>query len=314
MSFPCMICKTPALEAKPPAGDVLFISCPRCGRFEITGSAASVLQSANWPSTQVANASGWLRERPDTRLSSRDVEFLAGLRSPTVEERAMKVLRELGRSTTIGKPFTIKFGGGTEQCEWLAISWSASPSEVSWLFVRHLLAAGYIDGSAPKDASMLINGSVTPEGHRLLSRLDGQGGNGTIGFCAMWFDPTVLNAWSDAICPSIDGAGYMPQRIDKHEHNNKIDDEIVAMIRKSRFVVADFTGHRGGVYFEAGFAMGLGIPVIWTVRHDHLFNAHFDTRQYAHIVWKADELTDFRNKLQSRIEATIGVGPFRRRP
>ncbi len=37
-----------------------------------------------------------------------------------------------------------------------------------------------------------------------------------------------------------------------------------------RFMIADFTGHRGGVYFEAGFAHGLGIPVIWTCREDQL--------------------------------------------
>ena len=56
---------------------------------------------------------------------------------------------------------------------------------------------------------------------------------------------------------AISGAGYKPVRIDKHQHNNRIDDEIVAAIRQSRFVVADFTQQRGGVYFEAGLAMGL---------------------------------------------------------
>lgn len=46
--------------------------------------------------------------------------------------------------------------------------------------------------------------------------------------------------------------------IGSKEHSNKIDDEIIGEIRRSAFIVADFTGHRGGVYFEAGFAMGLG--------------------------------------------------------
>ena len=39
-------------------------------------------------------------------------------------------------------------------------------------------------------------------------------------------------------------------------------------IRKSKFLIADFTGQRGGVYYEAGFAYGLGLPVIWTCRKD----------------------------------------------
>jgi hypothetical protein len=65
------------------------------------------------------------------------------------------------------------------------------------------------------------------------------------------------------------------QAISPGMHNNKIDDEIVAEIRRSKFLLADFTCEkekvRGGVYFEAGFGMRLGIPVIWTVAKDQGF-------------------------------------------
>src|SRR5262249_39657567 len=98
---------------------------------------------------------------------------------------------------------------------------------------------------------------------------------------------------------------------------NKIDDEIIAEIRRSRFLVADFTCEllehegktfalpRGGVYYEAGFAQGLGIPVIWTVRSDCIDHVHFDTRQYSHVVW--DDRADLRTKLRTRIGAVIGT-------
>lgn len=126
----------------------------------------------------------------------------------------------------------------------------------------------------------------------------------------MWFEPELLQVWADAIRPAIRDAGYDPQRIDMVEHNNKIDDEIVAMIRQSRFVVADFTGNRGGVYFEAGYAMGRSIPVIWTIRSDELDDVHFDNRQYNFIGWSLDALPQFRSRLKNRIEATIGRGPL----
>jgi hypothetical protein len=48
-------------------------------------------------------------------------------------------------------------------------------------------------------------------------------------------------------------------------------------------MVADFTGHRGGVYFEAGDGLGLGIPAIWTCRYDELKKSHFDMRQFNYI-------------------------------
>ena len=72
-----------------------------------------------------------------------------------------------------------------------------------------------------------------------------------------------------------------------------------------------FESARGGVYFEAGFAKGLGREVIWTVRKDRLSYVHFDTRQYNHIVW-SDE-SDLRNQLSKRISATLGDGPLRMR-
>ena len=60
---------------------------------------------------------------------------------------------------------------------------------------------------------------------------------------------------------------------------------------------------RGGVYFEAGFALGLDIPVIWTVHKPQLEQIHFDARQYNFIAYEtADEL---RAKLKHRIDATI---------
>ncbi len=125
----------------------------------------------------------------------------------------------------------------------------------------------------------------------------------------MWFDKSVDPAHA-AIEAGIRSSGYEPLRIDRKEHNNKIDDEIVAGIRRSKFLVADFTGHRGGVYFETGFATGLGLPVIWLCRQDELEKTHFDTRQYNFIVWEADKLAELSKALQNRIEATIGYGPL----
>jgi len=122
-------------------------------------------------------------------------------------------------------------------------------------------------------------------------------------FVAMWICEDMESLYRDAIAPAITKAGYESVRIDLKEHNNKICDEIVAEIRKSRFVVADFTGQRGGVYFEAGYAMGMGLPVIWIVRKDEVDALHFDTRQYNHIAY--DSADDLAQKLYNRIAATI---------
>ena len=130
---------------------------------------------------------------------------------------------------------------------------------------------------------------------------------GDQGFVAMWFDPSMVEAYDNGTEPAIQSCGYNPKIINRDPTVDKIDDAIIAEIRRSKFMVADFThgttGVRGGVYFEAGFAMGLGIPVIFTCRHDMVCQLHFDTRQYNHIVWTdSDEL---RQRLQERILARI---------
>ena len=128
----------------------------------------------------------------------------------------------------------------------------------------------------------------------------------------MWFglDP---NVYQEGIKPAVEEAGYEAIRIDKTEYNSKIDDEIVAAIRRSRFLIADFTqgddGTRGGVYYEAGFAYGLNIPVIFTCHEDGIEEVHFDTRQYNHIIWT--DPGDLRERLVQRISATIGDGPLK---
>lgn len=129
-------------------------------------------------------------------------------------------------------------------------------------------------------------------------------------FVAMWFAPEMLDAWEAGIKPALQATGYRPVRLDMEEHNEKVDDRIIAEIRRSGLVVADFSGDRSNVYFEAGFALGLGIPVIWTCRAQDVEKLHFDTRQYNYIAWSNP--ADLRAKLQLRIEATIPTHPAAR--
>ena len=124
-------------------------------------------------------------------------------------------------------------------------------------------------------------------------------------FVAMSFHPDLGVAWTDGLKPGIEDCGYDPLRVDAKEHNEKICDFIIAEIRKSKFLVADFSLHRQGVYFEAGMMLGLGRPVIFTCRKDELSKAHFDTRQYNHIEWETP--AELRERLKRRIQATIAL-------
>ncbi len=124
-------------------------------------------------------------------------------------------------------------------------------------------------------------------------------------FVAMWFDERLDVIWEKGFKKGLKKCGLQPVRIDLEEHNEKICDRIISEIRNSKILVADFTGQRGGVYFEAGFAMGLDMPVIWTCRSDDIDNVHFYIRQYNHIVWEDSD--DLKKKLVNRVNATVLV-------
>ncbi len=156
-----------------------------------------------------------------------------------------------------------------------------------------------------------IKPTITVAGHARLAELEQIAVDSSQAFVAMWFSDSMTPVYDNGIDPAVRAAGYVPFRVDRKEHNDKIDDEIIAEIRRSRFLIADFTSEpekpRGGVYFEAGFAKGLNIPVIWMCRKDMIDKVHFDTRQYAHIVWENE--VDLEKQLRLRILATIGQGP-----
>jgi nucleoside 2-deoxyribosyltransferase len=238
--------------------------------------------------------------------------------------RALRLLQYLVReSKYLGQTFSgyreldvwssgdvLGIGSKLSSSAWPLLSATDSVQEEELVFLLRMLQS--------QDAVHLSGGDgipdivVTPNGYEIA---DAQGHNiqGDQAFIAMWFDDAMSEPYEHGIEPAVRALGYKPLRIDKKEHINKIDDEIVAEIRRSRFLIADFTSDlgspRGGVYFEAGYALALGMPVIWSCRADRIQEVHFDTRQFNHIVW--NHANDLKNKLQNRIGAVLGDGPHR---
>jgi nucleoside 2-deoxyribosyltransferase len=124
-------------------------------------------------------------------------------------------------------------------------------------------------------------------------------------FIAMAFQEDMFNIAENAIKPALNKCGFKHIMVsDEHIDSDKtINDAILAGIKKAKFIIADFTYHRGGVYFEAGYALGRGQKVIYTCREDEMAKAHFDIRNYQHIVWS--DPVDYNKKLINKIEAFI---------
>ncbi len=173
-------------------------------------------------------------------------------------------------------------------------------------FLGELAEQGYIRFQKGPTGSIKVHiFSLTAKFWEIIEKLQREEVGNKRAFVAMWFDKSMDDYYKDGIEKAVEEADYIPVRIDLQEFNNKICDEIIAEIKRTKFLVADFSGLRSGVFFEAGFAKGLGMEVIFTVRQEDVeaLKEHFDTRQYNHIVYDSPE--DLRKKLYNRIGATI---------
>ena len=294
----CAVCSMWAKRLKPLNPDEIHLECRRCGEFKIVESVSPILQSLS--EEKKAKVSGWIADQNsmDTiPIISQDVLANVSARSlPAIEHRANRILLDVvRRENRLGEYFT------TDSPRFISASYSQDIYEVNYL-MQLLVDIGRV--RAASDGGMY---QVLPSGYATASELANDIGDSDRGFVAMSFSPDLDTIYKNGLQIGILDAGYEPVRVDQLEHINRIDDEIIARIKNARFVVADFTDHRGGVYFEAGFALGLGLPVIWTCRDDDMSRLHFDIRQYNTINWKtADELA---SRLRFRIEAVVGRGP-----
>jgi hypothetical protein len=322
----CPVCRFPS--AFRPDGDGIRVDCACCGDFRVTNMAKVFLPQKEWNDEQAFRVAFFLRKNPGFEINTKTISQLEQLRSLDVSEKGLQLLLSL--AAAYPKPGDIISQSALEvpgsimelrrskaqasyemriskdildSLKMLAVSACPDEHQLRWLVKNYLLDLHYLKKG-------IADGyyEISLEGWSLINRLNTSPVNSKQGFVAMPFADRFLPLFNDALYPGIFNAGYEPVRIDRHEHNNRIDDEIIAGIRRSRFVVADLSMHRGGIYFEAGYALGLGLPVVWTVERTALDNneVHFDNRQYNFLVWEEGKYDDLARRLTNRIEATIG--------
>ena len=294
MANHCYLCRRPlSAEGNHPVRDMLFADCGTCGRYFIDRPAAS--HPASLPDGTRYNLIAAVRGASD---SGRILELTAG---------------NLGELAATAPRWRTLMDGVDRLLVFLAdrASRFLAPVQFNKDLDYPLLCAR---GEREMNELLVIadelglfeilSQRITVAGWKRVDELRAHHPDSRQAFVAMWFDGSLDDAWLNGFKAGLERSRYFTAvRVDSVEHNQRIDDRIIAEIRRSGLVVADFTGSRGGVYFEAGFAQGLGIPVIWCCRHDFMDQLHFDTRQYNHIIWKSPaELAD---RLHERVSATL---------
>ena len=276
----CLLCGSQSAEVSAPSGRLEYlVRCRTCGEYWITDLLIKVnlIEAEKHPKhllsalTRQASEAG-NRLRLETSNLSQLLETMPRLATPIDNmDRLVLMLSKRQQRSDKGVKLDVRAD--------YPLAFAHDGEELKHLF-QILSQQGLVVFNLHDFEARAY---LTPKGWERVLELQRTHRDSNQAFVAMSFAKELDSAWEEGFSPALKSTGFDPYRVDRDQFNDKIDDHIVAEIRRSVLLVADFTGHRGGVYFEAGSAMGLGIPVIWTCRSDELEKAHFDTRQYNHI-------------------------------
>lgn len=317
MALPCPICTTEQVQRwDDPGVPFAKIRCPRCGDYTLPGRPGDAFAEALAPHER-ATLSGLLREHADR---SRDVAYPAVL----TEAEARRLLASGNYPLTADQQVEKLLLAVAARAPFLGDATAPEPIGVwaSRAFVPNGMHAekllGALGNGGPTSLGLLVVArdqgvatsiTLTFEGLLRVEALRRSTAASNQAFVAMWFHDDLKSIYAEGILPAIRECGLSPYRVDQDRKNpDRVDMKIVAEIRRSRVVIADVTGERPGVYYEAGLAEGLGIPVVWCCNRswrprlpssarpdgDHEVRTaiqpwpermHFDTRQFPHLLW-----------------------------
>ena len=124
----------------------------------------------------------------------------------------------------------------------------------------------------------------------------------------------VIMAFRDDMEPVFEGIkeagvalGLTAKRVKDVPGDYRITNQIVEMIRTARFVVADLSHERPNVYFELGYARGLGKTVITVAREGT--SIHFDVKDWTYIPYIDSRLLerDIKKRVEFELSRTREV-------
>lgn len=298
MPSECFICKYPAnTEFLRDVSGVVTIVCERCGKYSVsrrlslTPSISDGIRCALSAATRDASESGQTLVLSESNMESLASPYL----SMTTAARVQKLLKLLARKA-------VRPGSEVTMNPEADFPLAAAATREEFLtYLAYLEQDGLIH--VPSRAARAFGISVAYKGWQQVEPGIQPGGIPGRCFVAMSLDPKMNDAYRSGILPAITDCEFDPRCMLDIHTNEGITDRILAEITQAQFVVADFTGQRQSVYFEAGFARGLGRPVIWTCHKDEIAKVHFDTRHFGHVLW-ADPV-ELRERLSDAIRSTI---------
>jgi hypothetical protein len=285
-----------------------WYKCTKCGDFKISYNAKENMLG----NIDLQKISSWISEKnkvfgENPFLDSETIETILNQRDRRIQEKFdcfMKYIAGLpNKKEMLAEDMNHCYVYNESELEKLILK-AEKEGFIQKSTRPSIIATANSSSSYQREQGYKFTG-LTFEGQEYVENLDLPNKHSHNIFMAFWFDKDVQSVFDNTVKPAIDKAGFLAERVSSSttELDGKISDEIIAKIKSSRAVIADCTGQRQAVYFEAGFAMGMRIPVIWTCRKSDVQDICFDANHYPFILWETPK--ELAEKIVNRLKREL---------
>lgn len=306
----CPVCNSPFATFPDDAAwrDALLVDCSHCGKFGLSRTLVACLPDLLLQRDAAPKLSHVIRKADEAGqqlfLKSYTAEAILQNPLPRPREQADLLIQWLATySPGPGELVKLDYDGHG------AIVGAKSHAGFAML-IDHLVSTKLVTGVHTVFASgeSAAQVALTFPGWDYYESLRLGGATYRKAFMAMKFGDAALNSLLDEVLkPAAKRAGFDLFKLDDRPRAGLIDDRMRVDIRAADFVVADLTHDNLGAYWEAGYAEGLGKPVIYTCERSKFdqTKTHFDTNHHLTIIWDAAAPSEAGVQLTETIRATL---------
>ena len=308
----CFICGTTADIHENFNRDTTNVDCASCLKYEITRSTKvsleNILHRTQNKIISQTKISHYIRQ------SQRDAEkpplingntIIKVLESPlpSPKEQADLLIRWIGDSTNLGT--TVSIVPNIDK----SVVGSITADGVM-LIVRHWEENGLIEikNDSISSSDECFELKLTLDGWMYYDNLNNGSESYKKAFIAMKFGDDELNTiLNNVFRQSVKDTGFELTKLDDSPKAGLLDNRLRVEIQSSDFIIADLSHDNLGAYWEAGYAEGLGKPVIYTCKKSKFeeTKTHFDTNHHLTIIWDPEKPQEAGEQLKATIFATL---------
>ena len=306
----CYICRSKLIEHAPEIPiDGEFFSCPRCGEYNLSGSVLAAIRSGKFQllddDEKIAKASYKIRSfnrkgAITPYITSYDFELFLKEELPSLNEQLDNLIRFIAENSKYGEAIFIHPEMDT------SVIGSLNQDSIRLLMntIEHF---GYLEQMS-FDFTGWYKVSLSFQGWQYFMELESGDQVSNKAFIAMKFGNEELDHLvNDYLREAVRQTGFRLERADDNKEAGLIDAKMRVQIRTSRFLIVDLTHDNYGAYWEAGFAEGLGKPVIYICNKTKFEEeqTHFDTNHQHTVLWDLESPQEFVEELKNTIRATL---------